>query len=152
MTSRLRLSLPFFVALLLVAAAPLEAKKKAHKKSPHAEIVATATVTSPPARTVHKNRREFLEFDVKIASFKKAPEGDTGGDPDLEIATDRSVHVVHDFTCGGAAIELREGDTVELKGEYVHPPRGQDILHFTHPADGSCGPAGEHPGGYLRKR
>ena len=140
------------VASFLLAACPSAAAKPASKKSPHGEIVAEARVETAPAQKTHKNHRKFLEFDVRILSFTRAPEGDTGGDANLSIETKGRVHIVHDLSCGGPPVDLKVGDQVEIKGEYVKPDNGNDLIHFTHPADGSCGTAGGHPGGYLRKK
>jgi hypothetical protein len=140
------------VASLLLVAFPSAAAKPPSKKSPHGEIVAEARVETAPAQKTHKNHRTFLEFDVRILSFTRAPEGDTGGDPNLPIETKGRVHIVHDLSCGGSAVDVKVGDQVEIKGEYVKPDNGKDLIHFTHPADGSCGTAGGHPGGYLRKK
>jgi hypothetical protein len=141
----------FGVALVLSLAAPALARRPAPRKSPHAEIVATARVETAPVQKTHKSQRKFLELDVRILSFTRAPQGDVGGDPSLPIDTKGKVHIVHDLTCGGSWVDLQVGDQVEIKGEYVKPDNGKDLIHFTHPADGSCGVAGGHPGGYLRK-
>jgi hypothetical protein len=37
-----------------------------------------------------------------------------------------------------------------MRGEYVWLPDGRGLIHFTHPAGGSCGRAGSHVDGYLR--
>lgn len=144
------LALVLLVPLLLAPAAHAAKGSRPSRKSPHCEIVAAATVATPPAAKTHRNGRRFLEFDVVIDSFTRAPEGDKGGDPELPVATGRPVHVVHDLSCGGGALTLANGDKVEIKGEYVAPPNGKDLIHFTHPADGSCGTAGSHPDGWIR--
>ena len=115
------------------------------------EITAAARVETSPERKVHANRREFEEFDIRIESFERAPEGDRGGDPELPIQTNARIHVVHDLTCGGAWLDLRPGDRLRLKGEYVQAGSRGDLIHFTHPAGGACGRGGSHPDGYLRK-
>ena len=140
------------VASALLFAVPAAAAKPPSKKSPHGQIVAEARVETAPAQKTHKNHRKFLEFDVRILSFTRAPEGDAGGDPNLPIDTKGRVHIVHDLSCGGTPVDLKVGDQVEIKGEYVKPDNGKDLIHFTHPADGSCGTAGGHPGGYIRKK
>jgi hypothetical protein len=141
---------PLLALALVVLAFPAQAKSHASKKSPHAELFATATVETAPERKHHKNGRDFLEFDVRLLSAEHATQGDKGGDPDLRFATDRRVHVVHDLSCGGATLTLAVGERIEIKGEYVAPPNGKDLIHFTHPADGSCGTAGGHPDGWIR--
>ena len=151
-TTRRSLLAPLGVALALLFALPAPAAKPASKKSPHGEIVAEARVETAPAQKTHRNQRKFLEFDVLILSFTRAPEGDKGGDPNLPIETKGRVHIVHDLSCGGTPVDLKAGDQVEIKGEYVKPDNGKDLIHFTHPADGSCGAAGGHPGGYIRKK
>ena len=140
------------IALLLVLAAPpLAARsRRPSRKSPHCEIVATAVVDSVPAPQKHKNGREFLEFDVTIERFSRAPEGDD--DAELPVATGRPVHVVHDLSCGGVPLSLARGQGVEIKGEYVAPSNGKDLIHFTHPANGDCGRGGGHADGYIRPR
>ncbi len=141
----------FGVALALILTVPASARRRAPRKSPHGEIVAVARVETTPAEKTHNNRRRFQEFDVRVLSFTRAPEGDEGGDPNLPIEMKGNVHIVHDLTCGGGSVDLRVGDQIEIKGEYVKPDNGKDLIHFTHPADGSCGVAGGHPGGYIRK-
>ena len=146
-----RLALAFLFAFFVL---PAEARshRRPSRKSPHVEITALARVETAPVRNRHENRREFEEFDIRIESFQKAPEGDRDGNPDLPIQMAAPIHVVHDLTCGGVWLDARPGDRLELKGEYVQAgPRG-DLIHFTHPAGGSCGRAGDHPDGYLRKR
>jgi len=138
------------LALVLLAAAPAEAAKKPSKKSPHTQIVAVCRVETAPTEKTHKNHRKFLEFDVTIVSYERVP-GDAAADPALAIQQDRRIHVVHDLSCGGAAVSLAPGDAAEIRGEYVAPDNGKDLIHFTHPADGSCGTKGGHPDGGIRK-
>jgi hypothetical protein len=144
------LFLPLALGLLLLSAAPALAAKKPSKKSPHAQIAAVCRVETAPAEKTHRNHRKFLEFDVTIVSFTRVP-GDTSSDPALAIRQDRRIHVVHDLSCGGARVDLSPGDAAEIRGEYVAVPDGRDLIHFTHPADGSCGAAGGHPDGGIRK-
>jgi len=122
------------------------------RKSPHVEIVAVARVHTAPVKKIHANRRAFEEFDVMILSARPAREQGRGGDSGVVIVQDRPVHIVHDLTCGGTWLDLKPGDSIELEGEYVHPPDGKDLIHFTHPADSSCGTGEAHPDGYLRKK
>lgn len=139
-----------FALPLLSSPAPLAAAKKPSKKSPHTQIVAVCRVETAPAEKVHRNRRRFLEFDVTIVSFTRVP-GDHGADPDLPIPQGGRVHIVHDLTCGGERFSLAPGDAAEIRGEYVSVPDGRDLIHFTHPADGSCGTKGGHPDGGIRR-
>lgn len=141
-------ALGFFLALL--AAAPLHAAKRPSRKSPHTQIVAVCRVETAPEEKIHNNRRRFLEFDVTIASFVRAP-GDASADPDLPVRQDRRIHVVHDVSCGGERVVLAPGDAAEIRGEYVAVPSGKDLIHFTHPANGSCGTKGGHPDGSIRR-
>ncbi|MBK9063817.1 MAG: hypothetical protein IPL89_11575 [Acidobacteria bacterium] len=144
-------SLALGVALLVLAAAPAEAAKKPSKKSPHTQIVAVCRVETAPAEKLHKNNnRTFLEFDVTIVSYERV-KGDAAADPALAIRQDRRIHVVHDLSCGGERLVLAKGDAAEIRGEYVAPDNGKDLIHFTHPADGSCGTKGGHPDGGIRK-
>jgi hypothetical protein len=129
------------LAALLFAAAPAGAAKKPSKKSPHTQIVAVCRVETAPAEKVHANHRKFLEFDVTIVSYERVT-GDAAADPRLAI---------HDLSCGGAVVSLAPGDAAEIRGEYVAPDNGKDLIHFTHPADGSCGTQGGHPDGGIRK-
>jgi hypothetical protein len=144
---RLLLALSFVLCLIPVTAS---ARKRPHSRSPHAEIAAVAIVETPPQRILHRNGRSFEELDVKILSADRVPKGDAGGDESLPIDKTHRVHVVHDLTCGGNWVEAKPGDRIEIKGEYVHPPSGADLIHFTHPADGSCPGPGGHPDGYFR--
>lgn len=139
------------VALLVLAAAPAQAARKPSKKSPHTQIVAVCRVETAPAEILHKNNnRTFLEFDVTIVSYERV-KGDAAADPALAIRQDRRIHVVHDLSCGGERLVLAKGDAAEIRGEYVAPDNGKDLIHFTHPADGSCGTKGGHPDGGIRK-
>jgi len=142
------------LALVLLAGLALPSRalgaKQPPKKSPHTQIVAVCRVETAPEEKVHKNHRRFLEFEVTIVSFARVA-GDAAATPDLTVREDRRIHVVHDLTCGGAAVSLAKGDAAEIRGEYVAVPSGMDLIHFTHPADGSCGPKGDHPDGGIRK-
>ncbi|HQQ78274.1 MAG TPA: hypothetical protein PLB01_13050 [Thermoanaerobaculia bacterium] len=138
------------LALLALAAAPADGAKKPSKKSPHTQIVAVCRVETAPAEKTHKNGRTFLEFDVTIVSYERV-KGDAAADPALAIRQDRRIHVVHDLSCGGERLALAKGDAAEIRGEYVAPDNGKDLIHFTHPADGSCGTKGGHPDGGIRK-
>ena len=139
-------------ALLLSLASPrtLAARKPPPRKSPHTQIVAVCRVETAPEEKVHANGRTFLEFFVTIVSFARVP-GDETANPNLPVRQDTRIHVVHDLSCGGAVVSLAKGDAVEIRGEYVAPDNGKDLIHFTHPADGSCGTKGGHPGGSIRK-
>ena len=139
--------------LLIAQALPLlAAPSRQPRKSPHVEILAVARVTSQPKKTRHSNGRHFEEFYVTIVSAKVSADQPRDADPGLSVARDRPVHIVHDLSCGGTWLDLDVGDEVEIQGEYVAPPDGKDLIHFTHPSGGSCGSATSHPGGYLRKR
>jgi hypothetical protein len=148
-TARLR-SLALGLGLFLLGAPPLDAAKKPSKKSPHTQIAAVCRVETAPVEKVHKNRRTFLEFDVTIVSYVRLP-GDASADASLAVRQDRRIHVVHDLSCGGARVVLAKGDAAEIRGEYVAVPSGKDLIHFTHPADGSCGTKGGHPDGGIRR-
>jgi hypothetical protein len=141
---RLALGLVF----LLLAAAPVCA---ASRKSPYVEIVGEGTVVTRPRETVHKNGRKFLEFEMTLSSARPAADQPSGADRSLKIDTTGRVRVVHDVSCGGNVVELAVGDRIEISGEYVHVPKGGDLIHFTHPADGSCGRGGTHPAGFLKR-
>jgi len=144
--SLLALSFAFCLASLAVASA----KKRPHAKSPHAEIAAVAVVETPPRRILHRNGRAFEELDVRILSAEHVSEGDADGDENPAIDKTHRVHVVSDLTCGGKWVDAKPGDRLEIKGEYVHPPSGADLIHFTHPADASCPGRAGHSDGYLR--
>ena len=145
---RRRLTAAIFGLLVL---APALLRGAPSRKSPHVQIVGEGTVATAPKETVHKNRRRFLEFEVRLVSARPAADQPSGADRALAIDTSRPVKVVHDLSCGGAPLHLEKGDRIEIAGEYVHVPKGGDLIHFTHPADGSCGTAGGHPSGYLRR-
>src|SRR5512144_1405423 len=115
-----RVSRPFVLLLFaaLAFSAPGLAAKTPSKKSPHAQIVAVCRVETAPAERVHKNQRRFLEFDVTIVSFTRVP-GDADASDGVPIRRDRTIHVVHDLSCGGAPLALLPGDAVEIRGEYV---------------------------------
>ncbi len=153
-TTRPRTSLALALALALAAAlltaGPLAAARKPSKKSPHTQITAVCRVESSPVEKTHRNGRTFLEFDVTIVSFEHVS-GDRNADPELVVRQDRPIHVVHDLSCGGARISLSQGDAAEIRGEYVSVPNGHDLIHFTHPADGSCGTKSGHPDGGIRR-
>lgn len=136
-------------ALALALAACARPAAAAHGRSPHVEIEATAVVDTAPRRTVHGNGRSYEEFEARIEAARTVPDG-RDSDPGLPIDRERPVHVVHDLSCGGDWVSLRAGSRVHLKGEYVHPRRGKDIVHFTHPADSRCGHGGRHADGFLR--
>ena len=138
---------------VLVAAVFLPAARAgaASRKSPYVEIVGEATVATAPRETVHKNGRKFLEFEITLSSARPAAEQPSGADRDLKIDTTGRVRVVHDLSCGGGEVALAVGDRIDIAGEYVHVPKGGDLIHFTHPADGSCGRGGSHPAGFLKK-
>ena len=134
-----------FVAVRVDARHP----RPASRQSPHEEIVATARVGTEPKRTTHENGRAFEEFDIVILSARPA-DGDDGAARPPDVDRTASVHVVHDLSCGGNWVPLAPGDRIELKGEYVHPPKGHDLIHFTHPADASCGGKPHADGGIRR--
>jgi len=138
------------LALALLAASPLAAARRPSKKSPHTQIAALCRVETASAEKVHKNQRRFLEFDVTIVSFTRVP-GDRDADPNLPVLQSGRVHVVHDMSCGGERIALAPGEAAEIRGEYVAIPSGKGLIHFTHPADGSCGQKSGHPDGGIRK-
>jgi len=121
------------------------------RKSPFVQIVGEGVVATAPKEKTHKNGRRFLEFDVTLSTARMAADQPAGADRSLTIDTKGRVHVVHDLSCGGAAIALAVGERIEIGGEYVHVPKGGDLIHFTHPADGTCGRGGAHPTGFLRR-
>jgi hypothetical protein len=139
-----------FLSLALSVRVEARHPRPASRQSPHEEIVAIARVGTEPKRTTHENGRAFEEFDVVILSVRPADEGAGEGPRPTDVDRTSSVHVVHDLSCGGQWVALAPGDRVDLKGEYVHPPKGHDLIHFTHPADASC--SGEpHADGWIRR-
>ena len=74
--ARRPLLVALWVASAFLVALPAAAAKRASRKSPHGEIVAETRVETAPVPKTHKNHRQFLEFDVRILSFTRAPEGD----------------------------------------------------------------------------
>jgi hypothetical protein len=140
------------LALVGVETAQARGRRKPSRKSPHVEITAVARVESVPKEKVHSNRRRFEELDVMIVSSQAAPEQGRAADSRIVVTRDRLVHIVHDLTCGGTWVDLAPGDQVEVKGEYVQPPNGADLIHFTHPAGSACGEGEPHPDGYLKKK
>lgn len=141
------------LAAVLALAIPAAAASRPSRKSPHVEIVGQARVETAPKRTVHKNRREFLEFEVTLTEVKTAAEQPPHADRSLSIDTKGRVRVVHDLSCGGSELTLSPGDRVEIQGEYVQIARGKALIHFTHTVDagGRCDDGSKHPGGFLRK-
>jgi hypothetical protein len=142
---------PLAVALagLLAMDSIAIAASKSHK-SPFVEVVGEGTVATAPRETVHKNGRKFLEFEITLSTVRPAEEQPAGADRGLALDTKGRVKVVHDLSCGGASVSFAVGDRIAIGGEYVHVPKG-DLIHFTHPADGSCGHGDKHPTGFLRK-
>jgi hypothetical protein len=138
------------LAILLGAALPASGASPS-RKSPFVEIAGEGVVATAPRETVHKNGRKFLEFEITLSAAHASSDQPPGADRGLALDTKGRVKVVHDLSCGGAAVSLSVGDRIEIAGEYVHVPRGGDLIHFTHPADGTCGRGGAHPPGYLRR-
>ena len=136
-----------FLGVLLLALAAGAAQRATHE-NPHAEVTATASVDSQPKKKHHRNGRDFEEFRARLLSVAAV---DPNARIEFSLEAGREVNVVHDLTCGGQWIELVPGDRVDLRGEYVSPPEGRGIIHFTHPAGGKCGRAGSHIDGYLRR-
>ena len=150
---RVATSIGVSAALLLGAAVAASPGRTPSAKSPHVEIMAKAQVETQPRRTVHKNGRKFLEFEVTLEAYFLAAEQPADADRKVPVDMQGRVKVVHDLSCGGDPLELVPGDRVELLGEYVDVPGGPDIIHFTHAAgvQTGCGAGGNHPAGYLRK-
>ena len=151
MTHPARTTALILTAVLLAGAPTASGRhRRPSRKSPHTQIAALCRVETAPEEKVHSNERRFLEFDVTIVSYERL-RGDAQADPEVAVKTGSRVHIVHDLTCGGERVSLAVGDAAEIKGEYVAVPNGRDLIHFTHPADGSCGTKGGHPGGSIRR-
>jgi len=135
------------LGVLLLALPAAASRRRATHANPHAEVTATARVETQPRRTRHRNGREYEGFRATLLS---AAPGEPGEDVRRSIDTVREVRIVHDLTCGGAWVGLAPGDRIEMRGEYVWLPDGRGLIHFTHPAGGTCGRAGSHVDGYLR--
>jgi hypothetical protein len=140
---RLRV-LAALVALLWCAPSPAWAARP-HRREAKAEVTVLAVVAGKPKEKVHQNGRTFEEMDIRVVDVLE-------GGGRIDVSREEPVHVAHDLTCGGTWVSLSKGDRVELRGEYIAVSGGRDVLHFTHPANGSCGAAGGHPDGYIRKR
>lgn len=149
MRGRLVLLLLLAAALCLPDTASARRRRRSTHANPHTEITALAEVSTPPRRTRHDNGRSFEELEVRLVTVDP-PEPPYGG---FSFDTRHPIRLVHDLTCGGSWVELRPGDRVDLKGEYVHTPNGHDLVHFTHPAGAveGCGRGSSHPDGYLRE-
>ncbi|MET0293363.1 MAG: DUF3465 domain-containing protein [Steroidobacteraceae bacterium] len=64
----------------------------------------------------------------------------------LRLASGQTVLVAHNIDLAPRVAELRVGDSVEFKGEYVDNPQG-GVIHWTH-----RDPKGRHGDGWLRHR
>jgi hypothetical protein len=141
-------------ACFLVVALPSAVQASTpSRKSPHVEILGQARVETVPRRTVHKNHRAFLEFEITLLEVRLAADQPPHADRKLSIDTSGRVSVVHDLTCGGGDLTLAAGDRIEIQGEYVQIGKGKGLIHFTHSADavGACDSGSKHPSGFLRK-
>lgn len=85
----------------------------------------SATVTSP-ARFFHasRSRYEHEAFDVR-----------TSAGP-AEVVDNVSI---------APSVPVRVGDRIDVRGEMVHDPGRDPIVHFTH-----HDPQGTHPDGFIR--
>lgn len=148
MRGRLVLLLLLAAALCIPESAAARRRRSTHA-NPHAEITALAEVSSSPRRTRHENGRSFEELEIRLVTVDPS-EPPYGG---FSFDTRHPIRLVHDLTCGGSWVDVRPGDRVDLRGEYVHTPDGRDLVHFTHPAGAveRCGTGSSHPDGYLRE-
>ena len=62
----------------------------------------------------------------------------------LRLQSGATLLVAHNIDIAPRVEPLREGDTVEYKGEFAWNPKG-GVVHWTH-----HDPSGRHPGGWLR--
>jgi hypothetical protein len=62
----------------------------------------------------------------------------------IRLASGQTVLVAHNIDIAARVSPLREGDTVEYKGEYAWNDKG-GVVHWTH-----RDPAGKHPAGWLK--
>lgn len=62
----------------------------------------------------------------------------------LRLPSGKTLLVAHNIDMAPAVTSLREGDTVEYRGEYVSNPEG-GVVHWTH-----HDPSGRHPSGWLK--
>jgi hypothetical protein len=149
----LRIAAAVFCAVGAASTGTARAASTPSHKSPFVEIVGQARVETAPQKTVHKNHRAFLEFEITLTEARLAPDQPAHADRDISIDTSGRVRVVHDLSCGGKDLALAPGDRIEIEGEYVKIAPGKDLIHFTHAVDAAsgCDTGSGHPGGYLRK-
>jgi hypothetical protein len=62
----------------------------------------------------------------------------------LRLASGQTVLIAHNIDLAPRIAGLREGDTVQYKGEFIWNPKG-GVIHWTH-----RDPSGRHPDGWLK--
>ena len=122
------------------------------KPSRFVEIDATTVVMTAPRKIAGNGGKghDTVEFEVELKSYLLAPDQPAGSDKHTEIDMMGLVTVEHDARCGELA-SIAVSDQLEIRGEYVDVPGGQDRIRFTHaPGAPGCGDA-KHPAGFIRK-
>jgi len=126
--------------LLLVVAAALAYLIHFHGDTGSGNTASTEAAAS-------QERTESGQVQGSGTVIKILPD-DTRGDRHqrflLRLPSGATLLVAHNIDIAPRVAPLREGDTVEYKGEFASNPKG-GVVHWTH-----HDPAGHHPAGWLR--
>ncbi len=62
----------------------------------------------------------------------------------LKVSDNITILIAHNIDLAPRVVDIREGDSIEFKGEYIYTPKGGTV-HWTHKD-----PRGNHAAGYLK--
>lgn len=110
----------------------------------HEAVLPDASAPGNPIASERAGPRQVSGVGTVIRILSDDDTGDRHQRFLLRLQSGATLLVAHNIDIAPRVEPLREGDTIEYKGEFAWNPKG-GVVHWTH-----HDPSGRHPGGWLR--
>ena len=140
----------FWIALIVACSQAHNATAVAAAESTSAEQTSVENHNSPALRTVddlYKSQTSHVQTEDKGVVVKVLKDDTKGLKHQkflVKVATGQTVLFAHNLDLAPRVEDIKAGDEVEFRGEYIYNPKG-GVVHWTH-----HDPSGKHFPGWIK--